>query len=106
MTYVEAHPNIHYLHQENLKHAAARNYGLAIAKGDYIFFCDCDDYVTENVLGRLCDIAFEEVADVLLFNYLRVKENQKKAPGKRNFEEKAFPIRRCRSVCMDYNQMR
>ena len=34
MTYVEAHPNIHYLHQENQKHAAARNYGQTIAKGE------------------------------------------------------------------------
>jgi len=90
MAYVEAHPNIHYLHQENQKHAAARNYGLTIAKGDYIFFCDCDDYVADNVLGRLCDIALENEADVLLFNVLRVKENEKIAPTKRNFEEQTF----------------
>ena len=87
MTYVETHPNIHYLHQENQKHAAARNYGLTIAKGDYIFFCDCDDYVADNVLGRLCDIALEEIADVLMFNALQVKENEEKAPTKRNFED-------------------
>ena len=90
MAYVDAHLNIHYLHQENQKHAAARNYGLTIAKGEYIFFCDCDDYVADNVLGRLCDIALEELSDVLIFNVLTVKEDEKKAPTKRDFENRSF----------------
>lgn len=88
--YVEAHPNIHYLHQENQKHAAARNYGLTIARGDYIFFCDCDDYVAENVLGRLSNIASEDEADILFFNAVNIKENEKKISAKRNFEKKTY----------------
>ena len=87
--YVESHSNIHYLHQENQKHAAARNYGLSIAQGDYIFFCDCDDYVTENVFGRLYEVAVEENADVLLFNVLRPHENETRLSGKLNFDKRA-----------------
>lgn len=89
MSYVERHPNIHDLHQTNQKHAAARNYGLTIAKGDYVFFCDCDDYVADNVFGRLCDIAIGEQADVLLFNVCRSEENETGLVAKRDFDNKA-----------------
>lgn len=87
MKYVNDYPHIHYLHQENQKHAAARNYGLTIAQGDYVFFCDCDDFVAENVLGRLCDLAASESADILLFNVSRLEENENPPQPKRNFDD-------------------
>lgn len=86
MKYVNEYPHIHYLHQKNQKHAAARNYGLTIAQGDYVFFCDCDDFVAENVLGRLCDLAAGEAADILLFNHRRLEENENPPRPKRNFD--------------------
>ena len=89
MSYVERYPNIHYLHQTNQKHAAARNYGMTIARGDFVFFCDCDDYVADNVFGRLCDIAIEDQADVLLFNVCRPEENETGLVAKRDFDNKA-----------------
>ena len=87
MKYVNDYPHIHYLHQENQKHAAASNYGLAIAQGDYVFFCDCDDFVAENVLGRLCDLAAGKAADILLFNVRMLEENENPPQPKRNFSE-------------------
>lgn len=86
MEYVNEYPHFHYLHQENKKHAAARNYGLTIAQGDYVFFCDCDDYVAENVLGRLSDLATSESADILLFNTRRLEEDENPPQPKRNFD--------------------
>ena len=87
MCYVEAYPQIHYLHQENQKHAAARNNGMTVAQGEFVFFCDCDDYVAENVLGRLCDIASDESVDVLLFMARRLRENENPPQPKRNFDD-------------------
>lgn len=87
MKYVNEYPHIHYLHQENQKHAAARNFGLTIAQGDYVFFCDCDDFVAENVLGRLFDLAAGEAADILLFNHRRLEENENPPLPKRNFDD-------------------
>lgn len=87
MNYVNDYSHIHYLHQENQKHAAARNYGLAIAQGDYVFFCDCDDFVAENVLGRLYDLAASEAADILLFNVRRLEEEENPPQPKRNFDD-------------------
>ncbi len=85
--YIRKYPNIKYLWQENARHSAARNNGLSIAHGEYVFFCDCDDYVTENVFGQLCDIAHSGRADVLLFNYRIVQENEVMTDVKQNFDE-------------------
>lgn len=87
MKYVNAYPNIRYLHQTNQKHAAARNHGLSIAQGEYVFFCDCDDFVVENVLGHLCDLAANEAADILLFNARTLDENDNPPQPNRNFDD-------------------
>lgn len=87
MKYVNEYPHIRYLHQENQKHAAARNYGLTIAQGDYVFFCDCDDFVAENVLGPLCDLVANESVDILLFNARKLEENENPHQPKRNYND-------------------
>ena len=44
---------IRVLHQENRGVSSARNYGLKVAKGDYIAFMDSDDYVEPFMYERL-----------------------------------------------------
>ena len=67
--YVRSHTNIRYIWQENRGASAARNKGLAMAKGELVFFCDSDDFVAENVLGHLYDIAKSNDTDALFFGY-------------------------------------
>lgn len=86
MKYVDEYPQIRYLHQNNQKHAAARNYGLTIAQGDYVFFCDSDDFVAENVLGGLCNLAANEAADILFFNACVLEEKENPSKQKRGFD--------------------
>lgn len=49
----ETEPRIRYLRQENNGIAAARNKGLRFAKGEYICFCDQDDYVEPFMYSEL-----------------------------------------------------
>lgn len=42
---------IHYLPKENAERGAARNYGLARAKGEYVLFLDSDDLLHVNHLA-------------------------------------------------------
>lgn len=46
-------PRLHYLPKENAERGAARNFGLARAKGGYVLFLDSDDWLHPNHLSTL-----------------------------------------------------
>ena len=48
-----ADPRLRYLPKENAERGAARNYGLASAKGEYVLFLDSDDLLHPNHLAVL-----------------------------------------------------
>ena len=41
--------------------AAARNAGLDVASGEYVIFCDSDDWIEPQMYERLCNMAQEKV---------------------------------------------
>ena len=52
-------------HKQNLGLPAARNTGLAVAQGEYIFHCDSDDFVEPDMLEQLYCKATETDADIV-----------------------------------------
>ena len=62
------HPNLTIIEQENQGLSAARMNGLAIAKGDYVWFVDSDDWLVEDGVGKVLRLLEERrEADVLMF---------------------------------------
>lgn len=51
--------------QNNKGQSSARNVGIKEARGDYVFFCDSDDYIENNILKRLEEICNDNNLDVL-----------------------------------------
>ena len=68
VSYCESQDNFFLYNQENQGVGAARNKGLSIAIGEYIYFLDPDDYLADNVLDELISIATKYKSDVLTFN--------------------------------------
>ena len=61
------HKNLHIYIQENQGVGAARNKGISLAKGAYIYFIDPDDYLVAGVLNRLIGCLNAQSPDVLTF---------------------------------------
>lgn len=59
------------IHKKNAGTAAARNDALDIAKGDYIAFCDNDDYISPYFYETLLNALKETGADVVVSEMTR-----------------------------------
>lgn len=55
--------------------AAARNFGAAHAKGQYLWFIDADDTIAPDAIWKLIDAAEENQADLVMLSAERVYDN-------------------------------
>ncbi len=56
-------------HPQNLGLPAARNTGLAAARGEFIYHCDSDDYLEPTMLNDMYQTAKRESADFIYCDY-------------------------------------
>lgn len=67
--WAEKDSRIKVIHKLNGGLSDARNAGLDIYKGEYIYFCDSDDYISENAIEVLYDKLIETDSDMAVGNY-------------------------------------
>ncbi len=65
---------VRVVHKKNGGLASARNAGMRVAKGEYIYFVDSDDYLLDDKVGELYAKAAEYNADVLQTSFFSVRE--------------------------------
>lgn len=72
------HSNIKIISTENLGQSSARNAGIQISKGEYIYFIDSDDYISTNSLDILIEESLKFNLDILCFKMIRTKTSELK----------------------------
>ncbi len=66
---------IRVIHKENGGLSSARNAGFEMARGQYIWWVDSDDWITHNALEILYQASLQKNADVIKFNHIRVAQD-------------------------------
>lgn len=69
--YAEKDSRIRILQQANLGAGVARNAAIDIARGEYLFFCDADDFCAPDLFAQLTRRADDTKADVVFFHRTR-----------------------------------
>lgn len=68
--YPERKYQVHIIrHSSNLGQGIARDNGFGIATGDFIAYCDSDDYVSRDMYKSLYEKAIQEKADVVYCDF-------------------------------------
>lgn len=69
-SYQEKHSNLVLLrHEINRKAGGARNTGMRNATGDYLWFVDSDDCISDNAAKTIINECYTNQLDVLCFNF-------------------------------------
>lgn len=75
--YQKKYDKIILVNQENQGSGIARNTGLQLASGEYIFFCDPDDYITGEFFQKVEDVT-ADYPDLVVFGYWDEFTNKKR----------------------------
>ncbi len=66
---------IRVFHQKNQGLSVARNIGIENATGEWLYFIDSDDWISEDFLTRLLKVADETKAEIVCCNSIDVHED-------------------------------
>lgn len=92
--YAARDARVRVLEQDNSGLSMARNQGLSLARGEYIYFMDSDDLLDLEALEKLYWRSKEENLDVLYFNGRTFFENKTVKEAHPEFED--FYVRKSR----------
>lgn len=91
------------VHEVNKGLPAARNTGLAMAKGKYVFHCDSDDFVEADMLEGLYEKAESESADIVWCDWFLSFERNERYMKQPYYDSAMNALKGMLSGVMKYN---
>lgn len=91
------------VHEHNKGLPTARNTGLAVASGEYIFHCDSDDYVEVDMLERLYEEALKKEADIVWCDWFLTFEKNERYMKQPEYSDSEEALKAMLSGGMKYN---
>ena len=67
--YAKSYSNIRVIHKKNEGLGPARNRGILEAKGEYIYHCDSDDWLKEDLLEKAHNRIVATDSEIIIFGY-------------------------------------
>ncbi len=80
----------------------ARNFGLILAKGKYIWFIDSDDFIEERAIENVINLLKHNSQDVIMSNYIIIKEDVKERVKLFDEKEKIYNSHDEIGLCCEY----
>lgn len=82
---------------------AARNHGLHVARGQYIFHCDSDDFVASDMLENLYNVAVSQDADIVWCDWFLSMERGVRYMRQPSFDKTEDAVRAMLCGAMKFN---
>ncbi len=76
-TYASKYNQVRVIHQNNKGLATSRKVGATMAKGEYVFFLDSDDWILDTTLEVLYRESGREQLDMIVGQHVEINENGK-----------------------------
>lgn len=90
-------------HTQNKGLPAARNTGLSVATGEYVFHCDSDDYVEPDMLETLYNAAKRENADYVWCDWFLSHDNNERYMSQPSYKTPTETLKGMLCGVMKYN---
>ena len=90
-------------HEHNMGLPAARNSGMAVAIGEYLFHCDSDDYVEPDMLEALYSKARETGADIVWSDWFLTFEKNERYMTQPSYDTPMEALKAMLGGAMKYN---
>lgn len=90
-------------HSENKGLPAARNTGLAVAQGEYIFHCDSDDFIEPDMLEQLYGKATETDVDIVWCDWYLTFEKSERYMKQPTYDTPLEALKAMLGGAMKYN---
>lgn len=85
---------IKVIHQPNGGLSAARNSGMKVATGEFIYFVDSDDSIAKNLCEKAIEVFKQYQVDIVIFDCEKITENGKLLGGTEIIQNQVLPSKK------------